>query len=533
MREHRAFSFFWDNGFLIEPNALAGLIAQARRRKLGHLAVNEFALAACIALGGGIVLLLAGTQLLDWYWPVILFAVALGAGVWRVRTRIPSGYGIARALDDRLSLQDALSTAFYFREHPERIRVSADTVERQRNAAEDLARTADLHRAVPFLFPRALYAAAGLLVAVAALFAVRYGVTHSLDLGPSLAAIAFQGVSTSDQDAREARKKGLGDRASNDRWKEEMGLTPDPWQSTPLDQSAAADGALNTVDTPDVNNDRAANGKSNGNPSQDPQQDPNESAEDGQNSAGKDSGADDKAGSPNQDGGATGQDPKKDGQRDGKASDKSGLTDKIKDALASLMSKLKMQPKPGGSQTAASKDGGSQASKQRDGKDGKGTPQQGRPSDNAQASSESNSDAQAQANQQAQASQGKSNSQSPERAASPDAKSGIGKQDGDKSLKDAQQLAAMGKISEIIGKRSRNVTGEMMVEVASGRQQLKTQYSQKKSAHGEAGGEINRDEVPLAYQQYVQQYFEEIRKLAPTASSKSKPGDGPKKTPGS
>src|ERR1700704_6494400 len=82
--------FFWDNGFLSEPNALAGLIAQARRRKLGHLAVSEFALAACIALGGGIVLLLAGTQLLDWYWPVILFVVALVAGVWRVRSRAPS-----------------------------------------------------------------------------------------------------------------------------------------------------------------------------------------------------------------------------------------------------------------------------------------------------------------------------------------------------------------------------------------------------------------------------------------------------------
>ncbi|MDP8979146.1 MAG: hypothetical protein M3O35_00995 [Acidobacteriota bacterium] len=518
---------------MIEPNALAGLIAQARRRKLGHLAMHEFALAACIALGGGIVLLLAGTQLLDWYWPVLLFAVALVAAVWRVRTRIPSGYGIARTLDEKLALQDSLSTAFYFEENPERVRVSQDTVDRQRTAAEDLARTADLRRAVPFQFPRALYAAAGLLFAAAGLFAVRYGVTHSLNLGPSLAAIAFEGVATSDKDAREARKKGLGERAANDRWKEQMGLTPDPWQSTPLDQSAAPDGALNTVDTPDVNNEHAANSgaKSNGNPSQDPQQDPNESADDGQNSAGKDSGADDEAGAPNQDGGVTGQDPKKDGQRDGKASDKSGLTDKIKDALASLMSKLKMQPKPGGSQTAASRDGGSQASKQRDGKDAKGTPQQGKPSDNAQASSESNSDAQAQANQQAQASQGKSNSPSPEHAASPDSKSGIGKQDGDKALKDAQQLAAMGKISEIIGKRSSNVTGEMMVEVASGKQQLKTQYSQKRSSHAEAGGEINRDEIPLAYQQYVQQYFEEIRKLAP-AESKSKP-DQPRKTPGS
>jgi hypothetical protein len=61
-----------------------------------------------------------------------------------------------------------------------------------------------------------------------------------------------------------------------------------------------------------------------------------------------------------------------------------------------------------------------------------------------------------------------------------------------------------------------------MVEVASGKQQLKTQYSDRKATHVEAGGEINRDEVPLAYQQYVQQYFEEIRKL-PVAKSKVEP----------
>jgi hypothetical protein len=51
-----------------------------------------------------------------------------------------------------------------------------------------------------------------------------------------------------------------------------------------------------------------------------------------------------------------------------------------------------------------------------------------------------------------------------------------------------------------------------MVEVRSGDQQLKTQYSQKQAAHTDSGGEIHRDEIPLLYQQYVQQYFEQIRK---------------------
>ena len=30
--------------------------------------------------------------------------------------------------------------------------------------------------------------------------------------------------------------------------------------------------------------------------------------------------------------------------------------------------------------------------------------------------------------------------------------------------------------------------------------------------HGENGAEINRDEVPMALQGYVQQYFEQVRK---------------------
>ena len=73
----------------------------------------------------------------------------------------------------------------------------------------------------------------------------------------------------------------------------------------------------------------------------------------------------------------------------------------------------------------------------------------------------------------------------------------------------------MGKISEIIGKRSQNLTGEILVEVQSNKQQqLKTAYSGKQAAHAEAGGEISRDEVPLMYQQYVRQYFAQVRKPA-------------------
>ena len=190
------------------------------------------------------------------------------------------------------------------------------------------------------------------------------------------------------------------------------------------------------------------------------------------------------------------------------------------------MSKLKMQDKPGeGNKQSQQQSAQQQSAQQRQGKDDKGSPQQGKQSDSA-SSQDQQGDQEGQNSEKASAAQNKSGSKSSDKPPSQDGKSGIGKEDGDKSAKEAEQLAAMGKISEIIGKRTANMSGEVMVEVASGKQQLKTQYSQRKATHADAGGEINRDEVPLAYQQFVQQYFEEIRKApaGTTVKSKKLPG---------
>ena len=107
--------------------------------------------------------------------------------------------------------------------------------------------------------------------------------------------------------------------------------------------------------------------------------------------------------------------------------------------------------------------------------------------------------------------QGKAASQGGEDT-SRNAASGIGKQDGNKDVRLAEQLAAMGKISEIIGRRSANVTGEITVETRSSKQQLRTGYSASQAAHEDRGGEIHRDEIPVAYQQYVQEYLAQIHK---------------------
>jgi len=73
-------------------------------------------------------------------------------------------------------------------------------------------------------------------------------------------------------------------------------------------------------------------------------------------------------------------------------------------------------------------------------------------------------------------------------------------------------LKAMGKLAEIIGKRSASATGDVMVENPSGKQHLQTEYSGRVGQHSDLGGEINRDEIPLMYQQYVREYMSQVRR---------------------
>lgn len=488
-----------------------------------HLLVQEASLSAALALGGAILLLVAGTQILNWYWPVLLFAGSLAVGAYRARAKILSAYQVAQSIDDRLKFHDALSTAYYFGQNPDRTDAPREFIELQRLAAEDLARSADVRHGLPFLAPRTFYINAGLVLIVAAMFGLRYGINRSLDLRPPLVRIAFDGFLGSSRETADA-KRIKAQRPFDQDGHREQGKPVDPWESKAADLDPAPDSALQTVDTPEVNNPEGsadAKTKATGQEPQPPGDDSIDAGEKGPSSQAGNDALSDSNSSPDGASQQGKQSSQKDSSQSANQGENSSLTDKMRDALANLMAKLKMQSKPGeGKPGGSSKQSGSQsAQRQNQSQDPNGSSSSQQQAD-AAASSESQGQQQSQNGAQ-QAAQGKSDSRSADRPNSPDGKSGVGKQDGDKTAREAEQLAAMGKISEIIGKRAASVTGEVMVEVASGKQQLKTQYSDRKAAHGEAGGEINRDEVPLAYQQYVQQYFEEIRKLP--AKSKSDP----------
>jgi len=467
----------------------------------GQLALDKGALALLIGMAAVILLLLTGTQILDWYWPVLVVAISLGVGIYRLRKSLPSQYKLSQEIDKRLGLADSLSTAVYFAEHPEPDRQAVCDV--QRREAEIVAQGVDVQRAVPPSRSRYLLPAAGLALVAFGLFAVRYAVTGSLSLEPSLLKIAYDSFFGPPPQLAKNQAKRLN-------------MKQDPFDpGNPDAQSTAADqqpeDLLNAQDSPDAT---SPQGDDNAKQAADKDGDKNGGDADKQ---GKDKGDDNKDGKQSdknsKDGkdSADNKDSKEGGSQDkqGNPSD-SGVLDKIKDALANMLNKMKPNS-PSPQQNAKN-----QSSKDKGEKSDKGEKADKQP-DSQNGEAESNPDSN-QSGDQKNADDAKSSSP-PGKPSSQDSASGAGSKDGDKAAKDAKALEAMGQISEIIGKRSAAVTGEMMIEVGQTKQTLKTPWADRQASHTEAGGEIHRDEVPLIFQPFVERYFEEIRKAPAPAKS--------------
>lgn len=461
--------------------------------------------------GGAILLLLLGSAILEWYWVVALFVIGVAVSTWRTWQRIPREYAIAQLIDERMQFHDALSTAYHFEKKPGH--ASAEVLAAQREVAERLAATADAAMAVPFVVPRQTYAALGVATIAMSIFVVRYGVLGTLELRAPIVEAVADFFSPSSQVV--ARNKQKQPRLPGE---EPMTMRVDQLteQKVPLDQ--APDAALDTVDIPETNQGDAKD-------SERTQKQQVKAAADQQGddmaegSEGERKGDEGKEGTDSKEGKESAAD--KSGKEPGEAQkpnqqgsgrENSSMMDKMRDAMANLMAKLKIPPQAGQQGKQGNNQKGNQQQGQREqgggqkGEKGQGQQQgKGTPSDDPDAD-------QGEGEQQAQAGQGKSSDKGSEQGSPNESKSGMGKQDGNKDLQDAEQIAAMGKISEIFGKRAQNVTGEVMVEVASGKnQQLKTAYTERGATHKEAGGEIHRDEIPLVFQHYVQKYFEQVR----------------------
>ena len=123
----------------------------------------------------------------------------------------------------------------------------------QRQAAEEVARTIDPRVAVPFTRSRFVLPAAGLMLVACGLFAVRYAVTGTMSLQPSLVKMAYDtffGNGPVKQQAKNNIRKNPVDPNSP--------LDPGNPDAPTTQQDQTPDSELKTVETPDVNNSAAA-----------------------------------------------------------------------------------------------------------------------------------------------------------------------------------------------------------------------------------------------------------------------------------
>ena len=459
-------------------------------------------------------LLLVGTQVLNWYWPAALTAIGLGAGAVRARRAMISEYRVAQIVDSKLHLEDRLSTVHYFRRREESAPEALETVERQ---AADRLQSVDVASAIPVCWPRSAWAAVAMLAMCAGMLGLRYGLLHTLDLDRPLAQIEWNPFSGPPEVQASTKKSVIQERFEEQL--KQMGLSLDDLPTPESEALRPQSENIQAVPSPEgeLEQGEGEKGQSTGEKGTPGESEEGEPGESGEKSAGGDAKeGGEEAGEPSPGQSAKQQQPPPKQPKNGKGSEQNnGLMDKMKDALANLLNKLKSQPGDQQQSQQQASNESPQGNQQAQGPKGAQTPgksqQDGQPSPDQAGDRDGDGE-------KVPGNQSKSAENNSERPGSQDSKTGMGKQDGNKDIQDAEQLAAMGKISEIFGKRAQQISGEMTVEVPSGKQQLKTAYSQTRAAHTGAGGEVNRDEIPLAYQTYIQRYFEEVRK-APAKSA--------------
>ncbi len=496
---------------------ISELIQKARQRFLIHESLAQLALAASVAAGGIALLLIIGTTYVQWWTVALVSLGALGFGVWRVSKRIPGEYALAVQIDQTAGLHDAISTAVYYTTHDPK---SPEFQAGQLSQAEAAAATVDLEVVMPFLMPRAIYALAACGLLATGLFIARYRISGNLDLRAPITQMLFEDQQNPEL-AKGAKKTPNGKKALPQNGmqsllaklgvnlNEEDQKTQDAIDKA-IEEALKAPGAPGEGQGKGQAQSNSKDGKEKGAGEQAAKGDPMDGGK--QDEAGKESDENGKQGSKEAGAGEDGK------GKNASQNENGSLLSKLKEAAQNLMSKAKQDANKGGD-NSKQESGQQQAKAEKasgeKGKSGKG--QQG-----AQQSSQQEADPNGDS-QEGQPSQGKAGAEDQNQKASSQPGSGVGHQDGAKDIKAAEQLKAMGKLSEIIGKRAQNVSGETSVEVQSGSQQLKTGYTQTNASHAQTDGDVSRDEVPAPMQRYIQQYFEQVRKGTEVPAAKKNP----------
>ncbi len=480
---------------------LKAVAACVRRRIILNRILSETTLAVAVALVGPAISFLATGHLS--YFPILLPAALLGLGIgaWRLRRRIPDLYQASQALDLRLGSADQVSTAIHFlgSEAPEAVW--------QRLASVSITRNLNPRKYFPLTLPRSIWGLGSMVLVLSAIYGIGFlGSERILGQRPLPHTMLQSMMSAEDAALEEADRSeaSLNEPAQNELF---------PIGDSPLD-----DGAM-----PQAGNADALAEGGGYSDSIEPAQDDDES--DGAAAPDDpDMGSDyrdmideNSPGAPMPSNGAippnarpSGSNPTSqrqadsgDSQRpDGSNDSSRDLLGRLRDAVNNLLSRF--QPKQ--SRTASRRPS---------------TPAQaesGQPGSEEQTSEMA--DAQDGTQQLAHA-EGTQNgreivgSESPgrrEKSADETAQSAAGKQEGDKAIAEARRLTVMGKLSELYGQRAAQITGAIMIETATDeRNESLSSASDAQATQPGAGGAASRDEIPLAYQDYVKDYFDKLR----------------------
>ncbi len=474
---------------------LLQLITRARRRLFWNALAAEGVRAATIAVALLVLLLLLGTDILGWHWLIAMPAAAFGAGFYLAIRRLPGLYQTARIVDTRLRLYDLLATALFFSRPPSANACDAGMRHAQSESAQTASANVRLGEAVPFRAPRLLYAALPLTLLACSLFVLRYVWQDRLDLRQPLPAVSRLLVRLSktdllslldrkqdplkppdtnrDQGRNGADRAGDGERHD------------DAAHGTPADLAAPSEKQQDGAEKQDNS---GQSGEQNAQQQQQQQQ--QQQNANGQNS---------------QEAASNGE-PQNGANRDqaSQSNTSSSLMSKLSDAVQNMLSRLG-SPSSGSRMGEASR---SRNSNQQDARNGQQS--------NGQPGLQQSSGQSASASQSADSGQTKQGTETIGTGKSGESRdrqpgSSAGSNDGAKDLKQAEQLAAMGKLSMILGQRSDKLTGTTTIETVSGTQTLVTPYAGARDQHAETGALISHDEVPVTVQDYVERYFTAVR----------------------
>jgi hypothetical protein len=461
------------------------LISRARRRLLCNAIAAEAARAAAVTAALLTLLLLLGTDILGWHWLIAVPAATLAAGLSLAIRRVPGFYLTAQIVDVRLRLADTLSTALFYSDPEAARRPDTGMRQGQHERALHACQSIRAADAVPFRAPRMLYAAAPLALVAGSLFILRYTWRDHLDLRQPMPAIAECLLRLS--------KVQLSDLLER---KEPPAKRPQAEHNSASDTAESAGTGDPSAHAPP--NDLSAE------------------AEEREDRGAHSSAANEAPGTPPDSNRAQGSADRREGQQqsgggqEARQSDSSSsLISKLSDALRTMWSQLNPESKgrSGGEMREASlgRDPSGQGGRLDQRQNGRSArePSAGQPG-SAQGS-----------RGQGQQKSSTMGSGDDDGAGKKQGASSAGSEEGDKEAKKADELAAMGRISVILGKRSENLTGNAAVQTVSGEQTLTTPYADARATHIHGGAEIDRDEVPVALQDYVQRYFAAVRSRTP------------------